>query len=149
MGYLHGQILNCSGERFTFVSNENNMALVEEKLCNSILKCVYAVHTELGPGLLESAYQECLEYELKAEGLYFQRELEFPLMYKGLKTTTKYRLDFLVERKVILELKAVESMPPIFDAVLINYLKLMDCRVGFLINYHVIRLKDGIRRFVN
>ncbi len=125
------------------------MVLIEQELSQRVLACAFAVHTELGPGLLESAYEECLSIELDTAGLNFQRQLMFPVMYKGKKTEKSFRVDLLVERKIVLELKSVAVMPPIFDAVVINYLRLLNCPVGYLINFHVMRLKDGIKRFVN
>jgi GxxExxY protein len=125
------------------------MKLVHEELRSRILKCAYAVHTELGPGLLEPAYEECLEIELQDNGLFVQRQFEFPLVYKGKTTKKSYRIDLLVENKVVIELKAVDTMLPIFEAVTINYMRLQKCPVGYLINFNVISLKDGIKTFYN
>jgi len=107
-----------------------------------------AVHRELGPGLLESAYEACLAYELAELGLTVERQKALPVEYRGVKVDCGYRIDLLVERKVIIELKAVERLEPIHRAQLLSYLKLSGCKVGLLINFNVKVLKNGIRRLV-
>ncbi len=111
--------------------------------------CGIAVHRALGPGLLESAYEECLCYELSLSGLSFQRQVQLPISYKGVKLDCGYRLDVVVEDLVIVELKAVERILPIHEAQLLSYLKLFDKRVGLLMNFHVAALKNGIKRIAN
>ena len=106
------------------------------------------VHRELGPGLLESAYEEALAYELTQAGIAFQRQREAPLLYKGVKLDCGYRLDFLVEDQLILELKAVSEIQPIHRAQLLTYLKLERRSLGLLINFNTPVLKDGIHRVV-
>lgn len=106
------------------------------------------VHTELGPGLLESAYEECLFYELTNAGLYVERQKPLPLVYKEVKLDTGYRLDLLVERKVIIEIKAVEAYNEIFTAQVLTYLRLTGCKLGLLLNFNVKSMKDGIKRIV-
>jgi len=106
------------------------------------------VHRELGPGLLESAYEACLLYELTRHGLAVERQKELPVIYKSVKVDCGYRIDLLVEKKVIVELKAVEKLMPIHEAQLLSYLKLSGCKVGLLINFNTKLLKDGIRRRV-
>ena len=119
------------------------------KLTEAIIGAAIAVHRELGPGLLESAYEACLEFELKERGYRVERQKELPVVYRGLKVDCGYRLDLLVEDAVILELKAVDSLLPIHEAQLISYLKLSGKKVGLLINFNVTQLTKGIRRRVN
>ncbi|MCP5109454.1 MAG: GxxExxY protein [bacterium] len=107
------------------------------------------VHDELGPGLLESAYQACLAYELREEGFQVITEKPLPLTYKKVKIDCGYRLDLLVEDQVIVEIKAVERIAPIHESQLLSYLRLTNLRVGLLINFHVRSLRDGVRRLVN
>jgi GxxExxY protein len=108
-----------------------------------------AVHRELGPGLLESAYEACLVYELSERGVAVERQKTLPVVYRGAKVDCGYRIDLLVEGCVVVELKAVDKLDPIHTAQLLSYLKLSGCRVGLLINFHVKMLRDGIRRVVN
>jgi GxxExxY protein len=107
------------------------------------------VHKALGPGLLENAYEECLYYELKQTGIKVEKQKVLPLTYKEVHLDVGYRLDLFVEDKVIVELKAVESLNELHQAQLITYLKVSDCQVGLLINFNVTRLTDGLRRMVN
>lgn len=106
------------------------------------------VHRELGPGLLESAYQSCLGYELKIQGLEVQTEVKLPLTYRGLSVDNGYRIDMLVDDLVVIENKAVERLLPIHTAQLLTYLELSGKKLGFLLNWHVPLMKSGIRRFV-
>lgn len=119
------------------------------ELSGKILKCAFKVHTALGPGLLESAYQACLEYELRENGLFVEKEKPVPLVYEGVKLDCGYRIDLLVERKFVLELKTVDAFAPIHMAQILTYLKLMDLRHGMLLNFNVQSLKNGIKRVVN
>ena len=107
------------------------------------------VHRHLGPGLLESAYETCLAYELRQIGFKVEEQKALPVLYKGVKLDCGYRLDLLVEDSVIVEVKAIESLNLIHDAQLLSYLRLADKRVGLLINFHVRVLKDGVKRLVN
>ncbi len=107
------------------------------------------VHSELGPGLLESAYQTCLAYEFSHTGLSFEMEKDLPIVYRGVRLETGYRLDFLVEEKVIIEIKAVRALEPIHKAQLLSYLRLAQQRLGLLINFNVEHLRHGIRRVAN
>jgi GxxExxY protein len=107
------------------------------------------VHSALGPGLLESAYQGCLAQELRLRGLFVETQVQVPITYKGVKLDVGYRIDLVVERSVIADLKAVKQLHPIHEAQLLSYLKLADYRLGFLINFHVVHLRDGIKRMVN
>ena len=106
------------------------------------------VHRELGPGLLESAYEECLAYELQRSSLRFDRQKALPLVYKTLQLDCGYRIDLLVEELLIVEIKSVCELAPIFDAQVLTYLKLAKASVGLLINFNVPVLKHGIKRFV-
>jgi GxxExxY protein len=108
-----------------------------------------AVHRELGPGLLESAYETCLSYELAERGLKIERQKGLPVHYRGTRLDCGYRVDLMVEEKVVVEVKAVEKFELIHEAQLLSYLKLSNCQVGLLINFNVKVLKNGIRRLVN
>jgi len=122
--------------------------LIEEDLTGKIIGAAIEVHKNLGPGLLESAYNRCLAIELKTAGLNFDSENLLPIIYKGLQIDAAYRFDFLVEDKVIVEIKAVEMILPVHKAQIITYLKLANKKVGLLINFHSAMLKDGIYRVV-
>jgi GxxExxY protein len=117
-------------------------------LTEKIIGAAMEVHRALGPGLLESAYEACLVYELAQQGLKVEQQKPLPLIYKGVHLDCGYRLDLLVENSVIIEIKTVDALSPIHEAQLISYLKLSGCLVGLLINFNVRLLKDGIRRFV-
>ena len=119
------------------------------KITEIIIGAAMAVHRELGPGLLESAYEACLAYELPERGLSVERQKALPVRYRGVNVDCGYRIDLLVEGKVVVELKAVERLEAIHKAQLLSYLKLSGCKVGLLINFNVKVLKDGIRRLVN
>ena len=107
------------------------------------------VHSALGPGLLESAYQACLAHELRKRGVRIRTEVPMPVVYDGIELDLAYRLDMLVEESVVVEIKAIAKILPIHEAQLLSQLRLSDRRVGLLINFHVARLKDGIVRMVN
>ena len=117
-------------------------------ITESIISAAIAVHRELGPGLLESAYESCLVYELLQQGLTVDRQKALPVTYRGVKIDCGYRIDLLVEDAVIVELKAVESIEPIHEAQLLSYLKLSGYQIGLLINFNVRMLKQGIKRLV-
>jgi len=126
------------------------MSREEYDLCTGrIIDSAIDVHRGLGPGILESAYQACLEYELTSRGMSVVPRLEMPVVYRGVRLDLGYRLDLLVEDAVVVEIKAIAKVLPIHEAQLLSYLRLGDYRVGLLINFHVPRLKDGIRRLVN
>lgn len=120
-----------------------------DELTRRIIGARIEIHRTLGPGLLESAYEECLCFELASAGLSFERQKPLPVVYKGVRFDCGYRLDLVVEGRVIVEVKAVEQLLPIHDAQLLTYLKLTDTRVGLLINFTVPVLKAGVRRIVN
>lgn len=119
-----------------------------KKLTETIIGAAIAVHRELGPGLLESAYEACLEYELMEKGLTVERQKELPVLYKNVQVDCGYRIDLLVEREVILELKSVEHLERIHEAQVISYLKLTKLHIGLLINFNVLQLVQGLKRFV-
>jgi GxxExxY protein len=116
---------------------------------HGIIAAAIEVHRHLGPGLLESAYQECVCYELSRMGLAFTREVHLPLSYKGLQLDCSYRIDLLVEDAVLVELKSIEQILPIHSAQLLTYLRASHKPIGLLINFNVLVLKDGIKRIVN
>jgi GxxExxY protein len=118
------------------------------KIIETIIGAAMAVHQELGPGLLESAYEACLAYELAECGLAVERQKALPVKYRGVKVDCGFRMDLLVEEKVIVELKAQDRLEPIHRAQLLSYPKLSGCKVGLLINFNVKVLKSGIRRMV-
>jgi GxxExxY protein len=113
-----------------------------------VIGAAIEVHRHLGPGLLESAYQTCLAREMSLRGLNFEGQKLLPLEYKGVPIDCGYRLDFLVEQSVVVELKTVESIQPIHEAQLLTYLKLSGCKVGLLINFNVPILKTGLKRII-
>ncbi|MDG6027894.1 MAG: GxxExxY protein [Candidatus Brocadia sp.] len=122
--------------------------ILEKALTEQIIGAAIEVHKHFGPGLLESAYEECLCRELYLRGLKFERQRNLPLEYKGIKLDCGYRIDIVVEEKVILELKVVDTITPIHEAQLLTYLKLSGIEIGLIINFNVPVLKDGIKRFI-
>ncbi|MFQ5399288.1 MAG: GxxExxY protein [Anaerolineae bacterium] len=118
------------------------------KLTEQIIGAAIEVHRHLGPGLLESAYETCLVYELEKLGLKVERQKALPLVYKEIRLEQGYRIDLLVEDKIVVELKVVEHILPVHEAQVLSYLKLSGCKVGLLLNFQVKLLKGGIRRFV-
>lgn len=118
------------------------------QITESIIGAAIEVHKQLGPGLLESAYQECLARELLLRNIPYEREVPVPVVYKGVHLECGYRLDFLVNNAVVVEIKAVDGIAPVFEAQLVTYLSLGGWQVGLLINFNVLMLKDGIRRKV-
>ncbi len=119
------------------------------KLSGIILDCSIEVHRNLGPGLLESVYEICLCKELSIKGINYQRQVLLPVNYKGEKLDADFRIDILVENEIIIELKAVEIMNPVYEAQLLTYLKLANKNLGLLINFNVPRLVDGFKRIIN
>ena len=119
-----------------------------ERIAAEIVDAAYKVHTELGPGLLESVYEACMEYELKKRGLRVERQKKVTICFDGMQLDDALRMDLLVEDCVIVEIKAVETMNPVFTAQTLTYLKLAEKRLAFLINFNVSRIKDGIKRFI-
>jgi GxxExxY protein len=117
-----------------------------EDIFKIVLDCSFRVHTALGPGLLESAYEECLYYELIQSGLKVEKQKPLPLIYKDVKLDVGYRVDLLVENCIIVELKSVDALCDIHMAIILTYLKLSGCKLGLLANFIVQHLKDGIKR---
>ncbi len=119
------------------------------RITGTIVKKAWKVHEQLGPGLLESAYQNCLAYELVKEGLKVEMEKAVPLVYEEVKLNCGFRVDILVEEKVVVEVKAVEAIAPVHVAQVVTYLKLLNLSVGLLLNFHVVSMKEGIKRIVH
>ena len=119
------------------------------QITERIIGSAIDVHRELGPGLLESAYQACLEYDLTKKGVAFQRQVALPLTYQGVRIECGYRVDLVVEGRVIVEIKSVETIARIHLAQMITYLKLRDCPVGLILNFNVTSMRQGIRRLTN
>lgn len=120
-----------------------------DRITGAIIDCSMRVHTALGPGLLESVYETCLKHELTNRGLKVQSQVWLPVVYDGLTMESAYKMDLLVEDSVVVELKVVEQLLEIHKAQLLSYLKLSNKKVGLLINFNVVHLRDGIRRLVN
>jgi GxxExxY protein len=121
----------------------------ENKITKKIIGAAIEVHKALGPGLLESAYQECLFFELKSLGFKVKKEISLPIVYKEIKLNHGYRIDLLVENTIVLELKTVEKFTDVHSAQILTYMKLGDYPLGLLINFHTKLLKNGIKRFIN
>ncbi|MCO5249557.1 MAG: GxxExxY protein [Chitinophagales bacterium] len=121
----------------------------ENEISNTIIRLAINVHKSLGPGLLESVYQECLYYELKRKNLFVEKEKSISVIYNDVTLECGYRIDLLVENKVVIELKSVEALNDIHLAQTLTYLKLGDYKLGLLINFNVLLLKDGIKRVIN
>lgn len=119
-----------------------------ENIFKKVLDCAFKVHTALGPGLLESAYEECLFYELQKVGLKVEKQKALPLVYEDIKLNVGYRIDLFVENEIIIELKAVDELDDVHLAQILTYLKLSKCKLGLLVNFNVKHLKDGIRRVI-
>lgn len=122
--------------------------MTDNELTHTIIGAAIEVHRMLGPGLLESAYEECLAHELTHRRLRFERQKPLPVVYRGVKLECGYRLDMVVEGRVVLELKTVDELGPIHEAIVLTYLRFSGCRIGLLINFRTTILKNGIRRFV-
>jgi GxxExxY protein len=119
-----------------------------DRIATEIVDSAYRVHSELGPGLLESVYEVCLAHELGRRGLKVQRQVGLPVVYDSIRVDAGFRLDLVVDDAVIIELKAVDAVLPVHLAQVLTYLKLGDFKLGFLMNFNVTRIKDGIRRIV-
>ena len=119
-----------------------------DNLSNKVIGCAIEVHRLLGPGLLESTYEQCLAYEFKLKGIKFKLQHQLPVVYKDIRLDCGYRIDLLVEDELILELKCVEEIKGIHEAQLLTYMKLTNIDKGLLINFNVVRLKNGIKRYV-
>ncbi|MCF0059544.1 GxxExxY protein [Dyadobacter sp. CY356] len=119
------------------------------EITGEIIGCCIEIHKELGPGLLESAYEECLAYELSNAGLYFERQKALPVRYKEIQIEYGYRMDFIVENQVVVELKSVEVINNVHTAQILTYMRFSEMNAGLLINFNVSVLKNGIKRFIN
>jgi GxxExxY protein len=128
---------------------EGNSTNQIDRIAREVVDAAFKVHSSLGPGLLESAYEACLAHELTKRGYRVERQKAQPVIYEGLEIEVGYRLDLLVEDVIIIELKAVEQLAPIHQAQLLTYLKLSSKQLGFLMNFNVPLIKDGIRRIAN
>jgi GxxExxY protein len=123
--------------------------VIENEIGDTIIASAMKVHSAVGPGLLESAYETCLLYELEKQGLSVQRQVMIPICYEELTIDNGYRVDLLVDQRVVVELKAVEGILPIHRAQLLSYLRLGGFKLGYLLNFHVAHMRDGIARMVN
>ena len=124
-------------------------ALTDYQLTQQVIGCAMKVHTALGPGLLESAYKECLYFELGQAGFFVEKEKAMPLVYSEVKLDCGYRVDLMLERRLIIEIKAVEAINNVILAQVLTYLKLADLRLALIINFHALHLRDGIKRVVD
>ena len=122
--------------------------MIENIITEKIIGCAIEVHKNLGPGLLESAYEECLYFELVNKGMQVKKQVALPLIYKEIKLDAGYRIDLLVNDKVIVEVKSVEGILDVHKAQLMTYMKLSEIKIGLLINFNVVKLKDGIVRWI-
>ena len=123
--------------------------MTENELSRIVFDCALKVHQSLGLGLLESAYEECLFYELRKTGLNVEKQKPLPLIYEEVKLDVGYRIDIIVENKLIIEIKSVEALNDVHFAQLLTYLKLTNCKLGLLINFNVSLIKNGVKRVVN
>ena len=124
------------------------MPLIRDPLVEVVIACAIEVHRHLGPGLLESAYQRCLAHELSLRGVGFTAQERIPLVYKGLSLNCGYRVDLLIERRIVIELKVLEHILPVHMAQLLTYVRLIGVKQGLLLNFHAARLVDGLRSVV-
>jgi len=122
--------------------------LTDQQLTHEIIGAAIEIHRLVGPGLLESAYEECMAHELTLRSIPYERQKALPLVYKAVKLDCGYRADLIVGGRVVVELKAVESLAPIHQAVVLTYLRMSGCKIGLLINFNVPVLKDGIKRLL-
>ena len=123
--------------------------MTENEIATYVVNSAFKVHKTLGPGLLESAYEACLFYGLSESGLYVEKQKPLPVIYQEIELDIGYRVDLMIENKVIVEIKSVSTLTDVLLAQILTYLKLSNCKLGFLINFNVTLLKDGIKRVVN
>jgi GxxExxY protein len=123
--------------------------MTENEIATAVVDAAFKIHTTLGPGLLESVYQAVLEYELQRRGLQVAQQVGLPVHYEGVKLELGFRIDLIVNNKLIIEVKSVETLAPVHKKQLLTYLRLTDLRLGLLINFNVERIRDGIQRVVN
>jgi len=124
------------------------LTIQQEDIGKAIVNAAFKVHTELGPGLLEKIYEVCLVHELRKDGLLVARQIDIPIQYDGITFDEGLRLDILVENSVIVEIKAVDQVNPVWQAQVLSHLKLTKLRLGYLINFNVPKIKEGIKRFI-
>ena len=129
--------------------NTKRISMTEQEISKIVFDCALRVHKVLGPGLLESAYEECLFYELKKTNLKVEKQKPLPLIYEEVKLDVGYRIDIIIEDKFIVEIKSVETLNDVHLAQLLTYLRLSDCKLGLLINFNVKLLKNGVQRVIN
>jgi GxxExxY protein len=145
----HGQIFFGEERYFEPINNDITLNIMEiNQITEKIIGCAIDVHKILGPGLLESAYEECLTFELQNAGLAVERQVPVPVIYKNIKLNCGYRIDLLVENTVIIELKTVDAFAPVHEAQILTYLKFANKHIGLLINFNVTVLKNGIKRYI-
>ncbi|CAM3436117.1 GxxExxY protein [Aequorivita lipolytica] len=123
--------------------------MTENELSSKIIGACIEVHKQLGPGLLESTYEVCLAHELRTLGLEFKQQVPLPVIYKGIKLNAGYRIDMIVEERIIIEIKSIEVLAPIHTAQILTYLKLKELKLGLLINFNSVKVVDGIKRIIN
>lgn len=123
--------------------------MTENEISQIVVDCALKIHKTLGPGLLESAYEECLFFELKNAGLFVEKQRALPLIYESVKLDVGYRIDIIIENKFIVEVKSLEALNEVHLAQVLTYLKLSNCKLGLLINFNVKLIKDGIKRVIN
>jgi GxxExxY protein len=123
--------------------------MTENEISFAVIGVAIKLHKHLGPGLLESVYENALAYELRTSGLFVEQQLTLPMVYNEIKMECGYRIDLRVERKLIIEIKSIEMLAPVHFAQVLTYLRLSECKLGLLINFNTVRLKEGIHRIVN
>ncbi len=119
-----------------------------ESTFKTVLDCAFTIHTGLGPGLLESAYEACLYYEIQKSGLYVEKQKPLPLIYEEVRLEAGYRIDLLIENQIIVEVKSIEALADVHLAQILTYMKLSNCKLGLLANFNVKYLRDGIKRII-
>ncbi len=149
ISFQNSHSFNHGGHRVGTKDTKLNFMMSENDIATKIIGCAIEVHKALGPGLLESAYQECLLYKLKKSGLSVEKEKAMPLIFEEVKLDCGYRIDLLVEGKVVIELKSVEALNDVHLAQTLTYMKLGNYKLGLLINFNVTLLKKGIKRAIN
>ena len=123
--------------------------MTENQIAKAVFEAALKVHKALGPGLLESAYEECLYFELQKQGILVERQKPLPLVYEDVKMEIGYRVDLMIENKFVVEIKSIDALNDVHMAQIITYLKLSDCKLGMLINFNVSLLKNGVKRVIN
>ena len=130
-------------------SHIDPLSVHTEDIAKAILDSAFQIHTALGPGLLESVYEACMVYELKLRGITVKSQVTLPVIYKGMKVDSGFRLDLLVDDCVVVEIKSADDISAVYRAQLLTYLRLSNIRLGLLVNFNVVHLRDGIKRIIN